>query len=113
MKLSVGIDLAPVRQRAIDAVNAWAETQTRKVDAVPTLHAAKLAAAARRPELLVDEARARDVSVETLRTLIRAKADEAEERLLEIDARRRATIAQVAAASTEDAIWAAAGALHP
>lgn len=111
MKLSLKLNLEPARQRAIDAVNAWAEAQARKADPVPAVHAAKLAAAERRPGLLTAEAKERGISNYALYTLIRTKADEAVEKLVEVDARRRAAIAAISAASTENEIWTTANTL--
>lgn len=111
MKLSLKLNLEPARERAVGMVNAWAEAQARKVDPAPAVHAAKLVAAERRPELLAAEAKQRGISDYALYTLIRTKADEAVEKLVEIDARRRAAIAAISTASTEVEIWAAANTL--
>jgi hypothetical protein len=111
LKLSLKINLEPARGRAVDMVNAWAEAQARKVDPAPAVHAAKLVAAERRPELLGAEAKQRGISDYALYTLIRSKADETVEKLVDIDARRRAAMAVISTAPTEAEIWAAVNAL--
>ena len=120
MKLSLAKDLAPVRAEAIAHVNATAERLAQHPEyssPCPTLHRANADAAREFVNggplhaELIREAGARGIDrFDHARSII-AKVDEVRSRLLAIDANRRATIAAINAATSEQAIRAILAAL--
>ena len=104
MKLSLSIDLEPLRQRAMAEVDAaYAAIQP---DPVAAIHAAKADMAAARDPRLKAEADARGMSLETLCLLILVKRREVEDELLRLDAERLAVKERIRAAQSEQEIRA-------
>ena len=99
MKLTLEIDLDPLREAAARQIDAVFETRARDVSACPTIHAVK-ARVARSMTPNNDKATAVALAA------ILAKAAAADRAVLALDAQRRAAKQRLAAATSEQAIAA-------
>ena len=112
MKLSVSLDLSPIKTAALAQVDRYFNVKASQLSSVPVIHALKLVKAQTHlatptstpdPQL-VAEAAAKNIDVDMLCLAILQKSVEMDAAIMTLETARQVAKAQIAAAASQQAI---------